>query len=939
MNESYGRPSVMTNSENFKSKCNELINTNEKEQNQPTAAMDPVVGEDTARRRSPRRSPNPVQTMDSKQKDRPSRVEDEEAEEDVSEAESASEEEANEADQEQEEKVEEVVSVEEKTSRVEVVQEKGPAARDTRQDDAVQKKKKKHRKKRTDSERSVDSHDDDGCSSDGISVISDSDGSETRVARARDQRKVHLAKGIRLEPVVTPVELDLSRDDESKQLVREDATVPWGGVNRTSVVVLGMFVTAIVAILVGNSRLHTNRVDEYSFQHEQRISELELENNILKNEMNKLKHLYTRSELDEQVKQADTEWAKVLDEKLAEEQEQAQPEPEPEPEPESPAEEPLVFRKVPPQDEDVKHKVVWSGDDGQPMLIADKDYVLPDFCFNKDAVQDDLFSEYSGKYCDIKKRKIEAKQRKAEFARKNHKRYRDEPKDYTKYIIPTKEEIDEYQRQATATPPKPPSLSPFDFDYQKAFETIKEEGAVIVDSLVAILDLDPEPEYLPTPSPSTSSLESSSYQADDEASPSPTPSTESVPSGTPRWESYPPWVREKYESQPEMHAKLRHKESMLWDWERKKNEFLHQVGLETLEELGRKSEDELRQRRDEYKSNGRQQEQRQSGEWRKDEHQYKERKHDGRKEEFRGKKYDERKGGKERYEERKEWNDRSRGSGENRSRDHKEQHHNQHHGKEQHQQQPWKSDSDKNHKKPEHHGESSKEWKNNEFRNDRSREASGSGKPYNNNKKEEWKDASREDKKHLGGERDHKKDWKEAGSGEYRKNHSGERRDGKPQNYKKDSKEGSGERDGKPYYKKQSGEHSGENGKRKDQSGERKDDRWKQHDDDKRGGAKWNWSKDHSGEDHSGEGSYLSQYRGEDHHQKKKEQEGWKHEGKRNYRDDDDDDDDDDHHKKHHGGKEDYERKHHHKDDDHWKRKKHHDGDRKWQEHSQERRR
>ncbi|XP_038118571.1 uncharacterized protein LOC6041942 isoform X2 [Culex quinquefasciatus] len=894
--------------------------------------MDPVVGEDTAAGNtlsadeleswtlldsSPRRSPNPVQTMDSKRKDHPSRVEDEEEEEDVSEAESASEEEeaaANEADQEQEEKVEEVVSVKEKTSRVEVVQEKGPAARDTRQDEAVQKKKKKHRKKRTDSEPSVESQDDDGCSSDGISVISESDGSETRVARARDQRKVHLAKGIRLEPVVTPLDLkeqqQLSRDDASKQLVREDAIVPWGGVNRTSVVVLGMVVTAIVAVLVGNSRLHTNRVDEFSFQHEQRISELELENNILKNEMNKLKHLYTRSELDEQVQQADTEWAKVLDEKLAEEQERAQPEPEPEPEPESPAGEPLKFRKVPPQDEDVKHNVVWSGDDGQPMLIADKDYVLPDFCFNKDAVQDDLFSEYSGKYCDIKKRKIEAKQRKAEFARKNHKRYRDEPKDYSKYIIPTKEEIDEYQRQATATPPKPPSLSPFDFDYQKAFETIKEEGAVIVDSLVAILDLDPEPEYLPTPSPSASSLESASYQADDEASPSPTPSTDSVPSGI-RWESFPPWVREKYESQPEMHAKLRHKESLLWDWERKKNEFLHQVGLETLEEVGRKSEDELRQRRDEYKSKGRQQGQ--SGEWRKEEHQYKERKHDGRKEEFREKKYDERKGGKERYEERKEWNDRSRGSGENRSRDYKEQHHDK-----DHQQQPRKNDSDKHQRKPEHHGESSKEWKNNEYRNDRSREASGSGKPYNNNKKEERKDSSREDKKNSE-ERDHKKDWKETGSGEQRKNHSGERRDGKPHHKKQ--------------WKEASGEHSGEHGKRKNDHG-----------DDKRGGAKrngdqWNWSKDHGGEDHSGEGSYLSQYRGEDHH-KKKEQEGWKHEGKRNYRDDDDDDDDgDDHHKKHYGGKEDYQRKHHHKDDDHWKRKKHHDGDRKWQEHSQERRR
>lgn len=903
----------MVKSENFKFKCNELINIGRRRGNPKKRTMtDTAAGEAgpsssnntgntlstdeleswTLLDSSPRRSPVPeVLQMESKKsphKESPSRAEDEDEveEKEVEDAEASGEESASEEEVEVQkkgqEKVEVKEDVKEETSRVEVVQVKSDTRQDAGEEQSKQKKKsKKDRKKRIDSERSVDS-------SDGISVISDSDaggGSE----------KVHLAKGLRLDAFAEPSDTRLRRSDtdEDKQLVQEDGLVPWRNVTRNYVVVLGVFVTAIAAILVGNSRIYTDKIDEYNFQHEQRISELELENNILKNEMNKLKHLYTRTELDEQVQQADSDWAKVLEEKLAEEQAQA------EPEPETPTEEPLVFRKVPPQDEDIVHKVVWSGDDGQPMLIADKDYVLPDFCFNKDAVQDALFSEYSGKYCDIKRRKVEAKLRKAEFARKNHKRYKQ--KDYSEYIIPTQEEIDEYQRQSTAQPPKPPSLSPFEFDYQQAFENIKEEGAVIVDSLVAILDLDPEPEYPPTPSPSTSSQDSS-YQADDEASPSPTPSTDSVTTdAAPNWDAFPPWVKAKYANQPEMHPKLRHKEQLLWDWERKKNQFLHEVGLETLEEVGAKSEDELRQRRDEFRGS---QPQQQSGErrhYKEEKQQYRDRK------EYNGKKYDDRRrNDKERYDERKEWKDRPR-SGEERSYD---SHQNQ---------QPWKDDKDNQSRKQ---GEPSKqhEWKKDTNSKEgsylkESRESSGEGKPpYNKN--------------HASGERKNG-GWKES-SGDGNKR------------YKKEWKDGSGEQKKRAHWKDDSGEDdSGEHSREdwKKSSGEQRE-HWKKDGkrEMKRNGDQWNWNKDHSEEDdHSGEGSYLSQYRSGEEHHKKWDKDG----GNRKYRDDDDndDDDDDDHRTKYHGSKEDHHRKHHKDNDDHWKRKKHHDGDRKWQEHSQERRR
>lgn len=516
----------------------------------------------------------------------------------------------------------------------------------------------------------------DGSSSDGISVISESDGSE-------HARLLHFNKhlnfdplqqsSVQLTPPLSPEREDdraeterskrhkqlkrkRSHDDAVKEtaLVPDDALVPWRHVNRTSFVVLSILMTGIAAILVGNSRVYENRANVDSFNHEQRLSELELENTILKNEMNKLKHLYTQSELDEQVQQAEFEWMQAMDQEM---QDQSPVEPEPQPEPEPPMttttttepkpEQPQV-RRVPPQDENIRHKVVWSGDDGQPMLIADKDYVLPEFCYNKNAVKDELFSEYSTKYCDSKQRKIEAKLKKAEYYASKHNKHK-HPRDYKQYIHPTAEEVAEHQKQATAPPPKVPSLSPFEFDYLGAFETIKEEGTVILQSLTAILDLDPEPEMIPK--------HNDGYLADDEASsgsssPSTSQSTissESVPpkSGQPadaiNWNDYPSWAREKYENQPEMYRKLQNKAPLLWEWERKKNQFLDEVGLTTLEEVDGRTEDDLRQRKQQY-------EKERGG-------QYEHKKTD---------KYDDRKGKGGKYDERKEWKQDRPRNGDNR---------------------------------------------------------------------------------------------------------------------------------------------------------------------------------------------------------------------------------------------------------------------------------
>uniref|UniRef100_A0A182VWA8 Uncharacterized protein n=1 Tax=Anopheles minimus TaxID=112268 RepID=A0A182VWA8_9DIPT len=368
-------------------------------------------------------------------------------------------------------------------------------------------------KQRHDSQRSTDSQLDE--SSDGISVISESDtGSSDRMLIEEEPfndqgSTVHFSRNIDLKlpdyvpltPPYTPdepkpkrretdeskPELQIKRSESDEQsvetvnsMVEHSHPAP---VSNANWLIFSLLATGMIAVILGNSMRLQNRVEEVNFEHEKRISELELENNILKNEMNKLRHLYTRSELDEQVQRAEFEWRDVLNQEtpLDETVEQMEVV-------ENVAEkpDPPPMRKVPPQDGGVKRKVVWSGDEEEPMLIVDKDYVLPAFCYKQDqAVHDDLFSEYSAKYCDIKKRKIEAKQKKTEFQQKKQTK----PENYNKFIHP---KASDQPQEKRIDPGKP--ASPFNIDYQKAFDAIKAEGSVIVEALGSILDLSPEPD-------------------------------------------------------------------------------------------------------------------------------------------------------------------------------------------------------------------------------------------------------------------------------------------------------------------------------------------------------------------------------------------------------------------------------------------------------------
>lgn len=362
------------------------------------------------------------------------------------------------------------------------------------------------------SHRSIDSQLDE--SSDGISIISESDAvSCEKLTVTEDpnddhvEGTIHFTQKINLnvpdyEPLTPPytpdnelktvtTALQVQRTQvepiqEPQSLTAYCQSVP---VHYSRWIIFGVVATAMAAIILGNTMRLQNRVDEINFEHEERISELELENNILKKEMSKLLHLYTRSQLDEQVQRAEFEWMEKLRQKgeaLAESEEKVEASILDDVV-ESVAEtSEQVVRKVPPQDAGVKRKVVWSGDEEEPMLIADKDYVLPAFCYNQDrAVQDDLFFEYSAKYCDVRKRKIEAKQRKSEQKRQLKQ------ENYNKFIHPPSERP---KSDATVDSEKP--ASPFNIDYKKAFDAIKAEGTIIVEAFSSILNLSPEPDEM-----------------------------------------------------------------------------------------------------------------------------------------------------------------------------------------------------------------------------------------------------------------------------------------------------------------------------------------------------------------------------------------------------------------------------------------------------------
>lgn len=372
-------------------------------------------------------------------------------------------------------------------------------------------------KQRRDSHRSTDSQLDE--SSDGISIISESDATSSEKMLVEDESHydlstVYFTRKINLklpdyEPLTPPYTPDEVKPASEHEHIEKKSDLQLKQPNEQSVetmrsmvehthpssviwtkwIIFNILAIGMVAILFGNSMRLQNRVDEINFEHEKRISELELENNILKNEMTKLRHLYTRSELDEQVQRAEFEWMDVLRQQTVANTFEAVAETIPEVV-EAGADStvpPQLVRKVPPQDSGVKRKVVWSGDEEEPMLIVDKDYVLPAFCYKQDqAVQDDLFSEYSAKYCDIKQRKIEAKKKKAQFIQKKQEK----PENYNRYIHPKASEQSEQEKRIDAGKP----ASPFNIDYQKAFDAIKAEGSVIVEALGNILDLSPEPE-------------------------------------------------------------------------------------------------------------------------------------------------------------------------------------------------------------------------------------------------------------------------------------------------------------------------------------------------------------------------------------------------------------------------------------------------------------
>lgn len=344
-----------------------------------------------------------------------------------------------------------------------------------------------------------------------------------------------------------------------------------------TVVVLGM-----MAILAGNfcARSISSKISDNA-EYKQQILELKIENELLRKELGNYKRLYSRVDLENQVQQAN----RNFDETLAKVEKDAQVELDENPDLNI-AKSPRV-RIVPHQDDDlIPRRVVWSGVDEEPMIILEKDFVLPPFCNDKNAFKDGMYNEFAQQHCDISRRKIDAKLHRLNYLMKSKKRV--EPINYKKYIYPTKEEIAEQRRRATAAPVKVPHMPS---RIGKAYETVKEEVSVVLQSLAAILDMDPKPDEI--------SQEQHGYSADDEGS-----STGSET--TINWREYPPWVREKYEHQPEMHNKLKHKARLIWDWQRLNDKLMDELKVKDLKEAESIPEEELqRRKRKHYELNDR----------------------------------------------------------------------------------------------------------------------------------------------------------------------------------------------------------------------------------------------------------------------------------------------------------------------------------------------
>jgi hypothetical protein len=239
----------------------------------------------------------------------------------------------------------------------------------------------------------------DGEISDGISVISEDELDECHAGHqdSIDWHKEELQIGhqrkkskrdnekLPLTPPSTPLTVDDNSDKQIQTIgpteIEPVAASPQPSpINFKKLLLFGGLATMILAILINNYQLN-NLKNRGEFGFEQRITDLEIEKDMLRDELERLKETL-------QVEEATPLTPATPDHKRR-----------------------PVVSKQRQQQQLNDQKIVWSGRENDPLVIPDSMNILPDFCTKTFSENDDLYDEYNQVLCEKIQRKIDERTR------------------------------------------------------------------------------------------------------------------------------------------------------------------------------------------------------------------------------------------------------------------------------------------------------------------------------------------------------------------------------------------------------------------------------------------------------------------------------------------------------------------------------------------------
>jgi hypothetical protein len=291
----------------------------------------------------------------------------------------------------------------------------------------------------------INVHTDDEIS-DGISVISDSEdhdhdhsdhneeSTEKPIDWNKEELKIgHKRKKLTLEqkstesenfpltPPTTPTVDNSNRLQiqtlDASEMVKVDTTPTRPQVNFKKLLFIGGVLTMLAAILINNYQLYNLKsrggVDDFSAEHELRITELEIEKRFLRNEIERIKESLQGGE-------ALTAALPTNQNKKGQHRKQQD----------------LQGKRT-------EQKLVWSGQEDDPLVIPDNMFHLPDYCTKTYNANDELFNEYNKNLCEKIQKKIDERSKKSKNSKKLAKdlnNLRQKPKENAEIFVEIEDE-------------------------------------------------------------------------------------------------------------------------------------------------------------------------------------------------------------------------------------------------------------------------------------------------------------------------------------------------------------------------------------------------------------------------------------------------------------------------------------------------------------------